>query len=93
LEVGIIAKWISTEANMIADNISRLKKTHTSTTSFFTYDFSKLKQDHADLKYCRFYHPSQELLSMIWQIVLTRKSPDLSTVLALKLNCLGRLSD
>ena len=91
-EVGINAKWISTEANKIADDISRLKKSLTSTTSSFVYDFSKLKQDHADLKLCRFYHPSQELLLMIWKIALTRKSPDLDLVLALKLSGLGKLS-
>jgi len=91
-EVGINAKWISTEANKIADDISRLKKSLTSTTSSFVYDFSKLKQDHADLKLCRFYHPSQELLFMIWKIALTRKSPDLDLVLALKLSGLGKLS-
>ena len=94
-EVGINAKWISTVANKIADNISRLKKSLTSTTSSFTYnDFSKLKQDHADLKHwhCCFYHPSQELLSMIWQIALTCKLPDLDIVLALKLSGLGKLS-
>ena len=94
-EVGINAKWISTVANKIADNILRLKKSLTSTTSSFTYnDFSKLKQDHADLKHwhCCFYHPSQELLSMIWQIALMRKFPDLDIVLALKLSGLGKLS-
>jgi hypothetical protein len=79
-------------ANKIIDKISRLKKTHTSTASSFSHDFSKLKQDHADLRHCRFYHPSQELLSMIWQIMLTQKLPDLDTVQALKLSGLGRLS-
>jgi len=93
LEVGINAKWISTVGNKTADDISRLTKNLTSTTSSSSaYDFSKLKQDHADLKLCCFYHPSQELLSMIWKIVLTRKLPDLDIVLALKLNGLGKLS-
>jgi hypothetical protein len=89
-DVGINAKWIATETNKIADAISRLKKSHTLTS--FCYDFSKLKQDHADLKHCRFYHLSQELLSLIWKTVLTRKSPDLDSVQALKLSGLGRLS-
>ena len=72
---------------------SRLKKNLTSTTSSSSaYNFSKVKQDHADLKLCRFYHLSQELLSMIWKIALTCKSPDLDTVLAFKLNGLGKLS-
>ncbi len=89
-EVGINAKWISTKANKIADDISRLKKSLTS--SSFVYNFSKLKQDHADLKLCRFYHPSQELLSMIWKLALAQKSPDLDIVRALKPSGLGKLS-
>ncbi len=73
LDVGINAKWISTMASKIADKISRLKKTHTSTASSFSYDFSKLEQDHVDLKHCHFYHSSQELLSMIRQIFVDAK--------------------
>ncbi len=91
-DVGINAKWIATETNKIADTISRLKKSHTSTSISFHYDFSKLKQDHADLKHYRFYHPSQELLSLIWKTMLMQKSPDLDSVQALKLSGLGRLS-
>jgi hypothetical protein len=91
-QVGINAKWISTTANKIADKILQLKKSHTSTASSFCYDFSKLKQDHADLKHCPFNHPSQELLSLIWETVLTRKSPDLESIQALKLSGLGKLS-
>ena len=63
-DVGINAKWISTSANKIADEISRIKK---STQN----DFSKLQQDHVELKHCRFFQPSQELLSLIWDILLT----------------------
>jgi hypothetical protein len=75
-EVAINVKWISTLTNKIVDIILRLKKSHTSTASSFCYDFSKLKQDLADLKHCRFYHPSQELFSMIWKTVLVQKMPD-----------------
>ncbi len=92
LDVGINAKWIATKTNKIADAILRLKKSHTSNSTSFHYDFPKLKQDHADLKHCHFYHPSQELLSLIWKTVLTQKSPDLDSVQALKLSGLGRLS-
>ncbi len=77
LDVGINANWIATETNKIADAISRVKKSHTSTSTSFHYDFSKIKQDHADLKHCRFYHQSQELLSLIWKTMLTQKSPNL----------------
>ena len=89
--VGINAKWINTLANKIADEISRIKKSAHNPSSF-QYDFSKLQQDHAELKHCRFFQPSQELLSMIWDILLTRKSPNLNKVLLLKQNGLGKLS-
>jgi len=87
--VGINAKWISTLANKIT--ISRIKKSAHNPSSF-QYDFSKLQQDHVELKHCRFFQPSQELLSMIWDILLMQKSPNLSKVLLLKQNGLGRLS-
>ena len=90
-DVGINAKWISTHANKIADDISRLKKSATNPLSF-QYDFSKLQQDHAELKHCHFFQPSQELLSMIWDILLTRRSPALNKVLQLKQNGFGKLS-
>ena len=89
--VGINAKWISTLANKIADETSRIKKSAHNPSSF-QYDFSKLQQDHVELKHCRFFQPSQELLSMIWDILLTRRSPDLSKVLQLKQNGFGKLS-
>jgi len=59
-DVGINAKWISTSANKIADEISRIKKS-TQNHSSFHYDFSKLQQDHVELKHCCFFQPSQEL--------------------------------
>jgi hypothetical protein len=62
---GVSAKRISMTANKITYKILQLKKSHTSTASLFCYDLSKLKQGHTDLKHCRFYHPSQELLSLI----------------------------
>jgi hypothetical protein len=89
---GINAKWISMTANKIANKISGLKKSYTSTASLSSYNFSKLKQDHADLKHCRFYHTSQKLLSLIWETVLARKLPDLKSIQVLRLNGSGRLS-
>ena len=79
-DIGINAKWISTLANKIADEISRIKKSSNNPTSF-QYNFSKLQQDHVELKHCCFFQPSQELLSMIWDISLTRSSPNLNKVL------------
>jgi hypothetical protein len=90
-DVGINATWISTVENKIADEISRIKKsTHDSFS--FQYDFAKLQQDHAELRHCRFFQPSQELLSMIWDILLTRNSPDLNKVWLLKQSGLGKLN-
>ncbi len=90
-DVGINAKWISTATNKIADKISRIKKSANNPSSF-KYHLSKLQQDHAELKHCRFFQPSQELLSMIWDILLTQNLPNLSKVLQLKQSSLGRLN-
>ena len=89
--VGINAKWISTLHNKIADDVSRLKATNPSNTTLH-YDFAKLKQDHKELKTCRFFQPSPKLLSMIWKILLTRSCPALSEVLQMKPPDLGKLS-
>jgi hypothetical protein len=76
-------------ANKIADEISSIKKSNTPFS--FYYDFSKLQQDHVELKNCHFFQPSPELLSMIWVILLTQKMPDLNKVLLLKQSGLGKL--
>jgi hypothetical protein len=44
LDIGIDVKWISTMANKITDELSRLKKAHTSTASSFSYDFLNLNR-------------------------------------------------
>jgi hypothetical protein len=56
----------------MADEISRIKRFATNPSSF-QYDFSKLQQDHTELKHCRFFQSSQELLSMIWDIFIDLK--------------------
>ena len=94
--IGINAKWISTIENIIADKISRLKKninsdSSVSQSSSSTYNYSKLKQEHEELKVCSFFQPSPKLLSLIWEILLTRRCPDLSLILKLKPHDLGKL--
>jgi hypothetical protein len=70
--VGINSLWISTKDNVIADEISRLKSASTNNpTATPTYDYSKLQQNYEELKACTFFHLSQELLSVIWDILLT----------------------
>ena len=90
--VGVNAKWISTTENVIADKISRLKSTNPTSSPSLTYDYSNLQQEHKELKACSFFHPSPKLLSLIWEILLTQKCPDLSAVLKLKPSDLGKLS-
>ncbi len=72
--IGINAKWISTIKNVIADKISRLKRTNEislpPSTHKITYDYSNLQQEHEELKICNSFQPSPKLLSLIWEILL-----------------------
>jgi hypothetical protein len=94
LNVGINAKWVSTIENVIADKISRLKKlipTNSISSSIPSYDYANLQQEHAELKACTFFQPSPMLVLLIWEILLTQNCPDLSLVLSLKPQDLGKL--
>ena len=95
-DVGVNAKWISTIENLIADKISRLKAlidtNPKSSSSSPTYDYANLQQEHAELRVCAFFQPSHKLLSLIWEILLTQRCPDLSQILSLKPQDLGKLS-
>jgi hypothetical protein len=88
LQVGINAKWINTIKNVIADKILRLKRTNEisplSSTYELTYDYSNLQQEHEELKACNSFQPSPKLLSLILEILLTQRCPDLSLILSLK---------
>jgi hypothetical protein len=89
--VGINAKWISTTGNKIADKISRLKQSNKFSFNY-SYDYTNLQQEHKELLPCNFFQPSRKLLSLIWDILLTQKCPNLNEILNLKLSDLGRLS-
>ena len=89
--LGINATWISAVVNKIVDKILRIKQSAHNPSSF-QYDFNKLEQDHVELKHRRFFQPSQELISMIWDILLTQNLPDFNKVLLLKQNGLCKLS-
>lgn len=66
--VGIWAGYINTHDNVIADRISRiLSETH------LTAEMSKLFQEFPELRTCRRFHPSSELISLIMQALLTDK--------------------
>ncbi len=95
LHVGVNAKWIKTIENVIADKISRLKKlintNSNSTSSSPTYDYANLQQKHKELKACTFFQPSPELVLHIWEILSTQSCPDLSLILSLNPQDLGKL--
>lgn len=87
--VGITSKWISTHDNVIADDISRQKRNSQSLVA--TFDYSSLQQKYPELSNCSFFHFSPELLSLIWETVLTGKWPTHNTIRILKRKPLGKL--
>jgi hypothetical protein len=93
--VSVNAKWISTIENIVADKISRLKALNIANSksplSSPTYDYSNLQQEHEELKACNFFQPSHKLVLLLWVILLTQKCPDLSLIMSLKLQDLGKL--
>ena len=89
--VGVNAKWINSIENAIAGKISRLKKL-TATNPNSPSDYANLQQEHKELKACSSFQPSHKLLLLIWEILLTQKYPDLSLILSLKPQDLGKLS-
>jgi len=89
--LGINSEWIATDKNELADEISRLKKLTNRVKSHRSFDSSSLKQKYSVLKACRFFQPAPKLTSMIWDIVLRLKWPNLSEVQTLKRSGLGKL--
>ena len=89
--LGINSEWIATDKNELADEISRLKKLTNRVKSHRSFDYSSLKQKYSVLKACRFFQPAPKLTSMIWDIVLRLKWPNLSEVQTLKRSGLGKL--
>ena len=93
--VGVNAKWISMIKNVIADKISRLKKftaSNSNSPSSQPYDYSNLQQEHEELRACYFFQTSHKLVSLLWEILLTKKCPDLSLIQSLRPQSLGKLS-
>ncbi len=88
--LGINSQWISTDDNKIANNISCLKKqSDTNSAPFFNY--TTLKQTYPELNHCSFFQIQPELISKIWEIVLTEKCPSHEEVQTLKQRPLGKL--
>lgn len=91
--LGINAKWLAGDENVIADAISRIKSNMSTNTSSLTYTdlFQSLKKQYPVLKNCRTFQPSQSLLSLLWRTILTENLPTLEEVKLLKRSSLGKL--
>ena len=90
--LGVTSIWISTHKNEVSDRISRLKKSKLPTSPFFSIDYKNLQQNYPELKTCRFFAPSPELLSSLWNILLTKKCPSLEQIKTLRQQGLGKVS-
>ena len=91
--LGINSQWISTLHNAIADDISRAKTAASeSTHSYPSFDYSSLQQKYPELSHCSFFQPAPELISLIWEIVLTERWPCHDEIKRLKLRPLGNLT-
>ena len=89
--LGINSKWISTHENTIADETYRLKLS-LDARSQLTYDYSMLQQTFPELNRCSFFQLKPDIISLVWQIVLSEKWPTHEEVKKLKQNQLGRLT-
>lgn len=69
--VGIHVDHITTKDNEIADRISRIDHETNSNTYF-----ASIVQDFPQLKSCRRFHPSPELVSSVMEVLLRKKSFD-----------------
>ncbi len=91
LPLGINSKWISTDDNKIADDISRIKRESVNEDSPPFFDYSTLTQMYPELIHCFFFMIQHELISLIWEIVLTKKWPCHDEIRKLRLKPLGKL--
>jgi len=82
--LGLDADYISTHANVVSNDILRLKH-----SSDGQYDHSKLLTDHPLLCSCHTFQPSKSLLTMLWDIMLNSASPDPLIIRQLKPETLG----
>jgi hypothetical protein len=73
--LGINSKWISTDDNKITDDISRIRRESATEDSPLFFDYSTLTQMYPELIHCSSFMIQPELISLIWEIVLTERWP------------------
>jgi len=89
--LGFNSKWISTDDNKIADNISCIKRESVTEDSPPFFDYSTLTQMYPELIHCSSFMIQSELISLIWEIVLTERWPCHDEIRKLRQKPLGRL--
>ena len=83
--VGVCTGRVSTKDNIIADGISRVE--HSANADSY---FCSLVQDYPQLRSCRRFHPSAELVSSVIRILLQDHSVEPLTLSRQILGQLGR---
>ncbi len=73
LPLGINSKWISTDDNKIADNISHIRRESVTEDSPPFFDYSTLTQMYPELIHCSSFMIQPKLISLIWEIILTKR--------------------
>ncbi len=91
LLLGINSKWISTDDNKIADDISRIKKESANEDSPPFFDYLTLTQRYPELIHCSSFMIQPKLILLIWEIVLTKRWPCHDEIRRLRLKPLGKL--
>ena len=82
-KLGIQEKWLETELNRLADDISRLADNNNNC------NYSHLISDDPCLANCHQFQPSNILLMMILEVLLHNASPDPLIIKELALLALG----
>jgi hypothetical protein len=91
LALGINSKWISTDNNKIADDISCIKKESANEDSPPFFYYLTLTQRYPELIHCSSFMIQPELILLIWEIVLTKRWPCHDEIRRLRLKLLGKL--
>ncbi len=89
--LGINSKWISTDDNKIANDISCIKKESANEDSPPFFDYLFLTQRCPELIHCSSFTIQPKLILLICEIVLTNRWPCHAKIRRLRLKPLGKL--
>ncbi len=91
LPLRINSKWISTDDNKIADDISCIKKESANEDSPPFFDYLTLTQRYPELIHCSSFTIQPKLILLILEIVLTKRWPCHNKIRRLRLKPLSKL--